>query len=89
MSFAASFLKHAANTSKFLALSVWQAQFQGAGFYACLHEACKLSSILLLFEDIERFFSILNVHSKSRDSTTVPTLLLKMFSDSFIQTGLS
>lgn len=42
---------------KFLALSVWQAQFQGAGFHACLHEAqCKLPSILLLFEDIERFF---------------------------------
>lgn len=50
-------LKHATSTSNFLVLGVWHAELQGAGLYACLHEAqCKLSSILLLFEDIERPF---------------------------------
>lgn len=56
--------KCATSTSNFLVLGVWRAQLQGAGLYACLHEAQrKLSSILLLFEDIKRLFSILNMHS--------------------------
>lgn len=49
--------KHAMSTSNFLVLSMWHAPLQGAGLCACLHEAqCKLYSILLLFEDIERTF---------------------------------